>query len=136
MRGESYSGKSSDESYGLAGRFSAGALKRYGAGINLGATLESTEITPIPPHARRGITCPSSPEYNSNSEASTLTEEEHLEVIRAAVSVVNKRIPVIAGTGSNCTRTAVDLSRKAAASGKLLMIYATSIYSIPKLNSL
>lgn len=38
----------------------------------------------------------------TTGEASTLTEEEHLEVIKAAVSMVNKRIPVIAGTGSNC----------------------------------
>ena len=46
----------------------------------------------------------------TTGEASTLTEEEHLEVIRVAVSMVKKRIPVIAGTGSNCTRTAIDLS--------------------------
>ena len=37
----------------------------------------------------------------TTGEASTLTVEEHLEVIRQAVSIVNKRIPVIAGTGSN-----------------------------------
>ena len=53
----------------------------------------------------------------TTGEASTLTEEEHLEVIRAAVSIVNKRIPVIAGTGSNCTRTAVYLSKKAQEAG-------------------
>lgn len=49
----------------------------------------------------------------TTGEASTLTVDEHLEVIGAAVSIVNKRIPVIAGTGSNCTKTAVELSHKA-----------------------
>ena len=46
----------------------------------------------------------------TTGEASTLTHEEHLECIRFCVEKVNKRIPVIAGTGSNCTQTAVYLS--------------------------
>lgn len=49
----------------------------------------------------------------TTGEASTLTHEEHLEVIRFTVDKVNKRIPVIAGTGSNCTNTAVYLSKEA-----------------------
>lgn len=49
----------------------------------------------------------------TTGEASTLTHEEHLDVIRYCVEVVNKRIPVIAGTGSNCTETAVYLSKEA-----------------------
>lgn len=49
----------------------------------------------------------------TTGEASTLTHEEHLEVIRFTVEKVNKRIPVIAGTGSNCTNTAVYLSKEA-----------------------
>ena len=49
----------------------------------------------------------------TTGEASTLTHEEHLEVIRFTVEKVAKRIPVIAGTGSNCTETAVYLSVEA-----------------------
>ena len=39
----------------------------------------------------------------TTGESSTLTHEEHLEAIKYTVEKVNKRIPVIAGTGSNCT---------------------------------
>ena len=46
----------------------------------------------------------------TTGEASTLTHEEHLECIRFCSERVNRRIPVIAGTGSNCTETAVYLS--------------------------
>ena len=49
----------------------------------------------------------------TTGEASTLTHEEHLDVIRYCVEVVNHRIPVIAGTGSNCTETAIYLSTEA-----------------------
>ena len=49
----------------------------------------------------------------TTGEASTLTHEEHLEVIRFTIEKVAKRIPVIAGTGSNCTETAVYLSVEA-----------------------
>lgn len=65
----------------------------------------------------------------TTGEASTLTEEEHLEVIRAAVSIVNKRIPVIAGTGSNCTRTAVYLSRHAQKAGADGLLVVTPYYN-------
>lgn len=49
----------------------------------------------------------------TTGEASTLTHEEHLECIRYVVDKVNKRIPVVAGTGSNCTETAIYLSKEA-----------------------
>ncbi len=49
----------------------------------------------------------------TTGEASTLTHEEHLEVIRYCVEQVAGRVPVIAGTGSNCTQTAVYLSTEA-----------------------
>ena len=45
----------------------------------------------------------------TTGEASTLTEDEHVECIRFAVDKVAKRLPVIAGTGSNCTKTAIYL---------------------------
>lgn len=60
----------------------------------------------------------------TTGEASTLTHEEHIEVIRYTCEVVNHRIPVIAGTGSNCTQTAIYLSQeaeKAGADGLLLV---------------
>jgi dihydrodipicolinate synthase len=49
----------------------------------------------------------------TTGEASTLTIEEHLDVIKRTVEIVNKRIPVIAGTGSNSTETAVEFSKEA-----------------------
>lgn len=49
----------------------------------------------------------------TTGEASTLTHEEHLNVIKYCVETVAGRIPVIAGTGSNCTETAVYLSKEA-----------------------
>ena len=53
----------------------------------------------------------------TTGEASTLTHEEHLAVIKHCCEVVNKRIPVIAGTGSNCTETAIFLSTEAEKAG-------------------
>ena len=49
----------------------------------------------------------------TTGEAATLSHEEHLNVIKACVEYTAKRIPVIAGTGSNCTETAIYLSKKA-----------------------
>jgi len=49
----------------------------------------------------------------TTGEASTLSHEEHLETIKYCVDVVAGRIPVVAGTGSNCTETAVYLSTEA-----------------------
>lgn len=53
----------------------------------------------------------------TTGESSTLSEEEHCECIRAAVSMVKKRVPVIAGTGSNSTLTAIQLSKEAKKAG-------------------
>ena len=49
----------------------------------------------------------------TTGEASTLSHEEHLDVIKYCVEVVNHRIPVVAGTGSNSTETAIYLSTEA-----------------------
>ena len=49
----------------------------------------------------------------TTGEASTLSHEEHLDVIKFCVERVAKRIPVVAGTGSNCTETAIYLSTEA-----------------------
>lgn len=53
----------------------------------------------------------------TTGEASTQSHEEHLETIKFCVDVVKKRIPVVAGTGSNCTETAVYLSKEAESYG-------------------
>ena len=60
----------------------------------------------------------------TTGESSALTHEEHIDVIAYCVKQVNGRIPVVAGTGSNCTQTAVYLSveaEKAGADGLLLV---------------
>lgn len=49
----------------------------------------------------------------TTGESSTLTHEEHLETIRYCTEVVAGRVPVVAGTGSNCTETAIYLSKEA-----------------------
>lgn len=65
----------------------------------------------------------------TTGEASTLTHEEHLECIRYAVNKVNKRVPVIAGTGSNCTATAVYLSKEAESYGADALLVVTPYYN-------
>ena len=50
-------------------------------------------------------------------EASAITHEEHIETVRFVCEVTNHRIPVIAGTGSNWTETAIYLSKEAEAAG-------------------
>lgn len=49
----------------------------------------------------------------TTGESSTLTHEEHLDVIKYCAEKVAGRIPVVAGTGSNCTETAIYLSKEA-----------------------
>ncbi|WP_321002956.1 4-hydroxy-tetrahydrodipicolinate synthase, partial [Eisenbergiella porci] len=65
----------------------------------------------------------------TTGEASTLTHEEHLEVIRFCVEQTAGRIPVIAGTGSNCTQTAVYLSQEAEKAGVDGVLVVTPYYN-------
>lgn len=65
----------------------------------------------------------------TTGEASTLTHEEHLEAIKFTADYVNKRIPVIAGTGSNCTETAVYLSKEAQKAGVDALLVVTPYYN-------
>lgn len=65
----------------------------------------------------------------TTGEASTLTHEEHLEAIRFTADYVNKRVPVIAGTGSNCTHTAVYLSQEAQKAGVDGLLVVTPYYN-------
>jgi 4-hydroxy-tetrahydrodipicolinate synthase len=60
----------------------------------------------------------------STGEAATLSHEEHVRVVRHVVEVVAKRVPVVAGTGSNSTREAIELTsaaKSAGADGALLI---------------
>ncbi len=65
----------------------------------------------------------------TTGESSTLTHEEHLDVIRYAVEKTAKRIPVIAGTGSNCTDTAIYLSQEAEKIGADALLLVTPYYN-------
>ena len=65
----------------------------------------------------------------STGEASTLTHEEHIEAIRHTVEVVAGRIPVVAGSGSNCTDTAIYLSREAQKAGADALMLVTPYYN-------
>ncbi|HWR55488.1 MAG TPA: 4-hydroxy-tetrahydrodipicolinate synthase [Negativicutes bacterium] len=65
----------------------------------------------------------------TTGEASTMPDEEHISVIKFAVETVNKRIPVIAGAGSNDTRHAVELSKAAAAVGADALLSVTPYYN-------
>lgn len=65
----------------------------------------------------------------TTGEASTLSHEEHLECIRYAAAKVAKRIPVIAGTGSNCTETAIYLSKEAEKAGVDGVLLVTPYYN-------
>ena len=65
----------------------------------------------------------------TTGEASTMTHEEHLEVIKFVCDVTKKRIPVIAGTGSNCTETAVYLSKEAEKNGADGLLVVSPYYN-------
>jgi 4-hydroxy-tetrahydrodipicolinate synthase len=65
----------------------------------------------------------------TTGESSTLTMQEHKEVIEAAVKFTNHRIPVVAGTGSNCTRTAIQLSQEAEEAGADGLLIVTPYYN-------
>ncbi len=72
----------------------------------------------------------------TTGESSTLSHEEHLEVIRYCVEVVAGRIPVVAGTGSNCTETAVYLSQEAEKSGADGLLLVSPYYNKATQNGL
>lgn len=72
----------------------------------------------------------------TTGEASTLTHEEHLDCIRFCVKQVAGRIPVIAGTGSNCTETAIYLSQEAEKAGVDGLLLVTPYYNKATQNGL
>lgn len=65
----------------------------------------------------------------TTGEGSTLTDEEHREAIRFSVEVADGRVPIIAGTGSNDTAYAVDLTRYACEVGADAMLVVTPYYN-------
>ncbi len=65
----------------------------------------------------------------TTGESSTLSMEEHHQVIKAAVEFTKGRIPVVAGTGSNCTATAVQLTREAKEAGVDGALIVTPYYN-------
>ena len=65
----------------------------------------------------------------TTGESSTLTHEEHLEAIRLTIEHVAGRVPVIAGTGSNCTETAIYLSTEAEKYGADALLIVTPYYN-------
>ena len=65
----------------------------------------------------------------TTGESSTMDDDEHLEVIKYCIDKVAGRVPVIAGTGSNCTRESVNLSKKAEALGADGLLCVTPYYN-------
>ena len=65
----------------------------------------------------------------TSGEAATMTEREHMECVKFTVERTKGRIPVIAGTGSNCTKTALELSKEAAGYGADGVLVVTPYYN-------
>ncbi len=65
----------------------------------------------------------------TTGESSTLTEEEHLKVIEVTTKAVNGRIPVIAGTGSNDTAFAIEMSKEVEKIGVDGLLLVTPYYN-------
>jgi 4-hydroxy-tetrahydrodipicolinate synthase len=67
----------------------------------------------------------------TTGESATLTHDEHAEVIRLVVQAAKKRVPVVAGAGSNATHEAIALSRAAKAAGADGLLHITPYYNKP-----
>jgi 4-hydroxy-tetrahydrodipicolinate synthase len=67
----------------------------------------------------------------TTGESATLSVEEHSHVIKKAVAISNGRIPVIAGTGANCTREAIELTAAAKRAGADACLLVTPYYNKP-----
>ena len=72
----------------------------------------------------------------TTGESSTLTHGEHLQTIKFAIDKVAGRVPVIAGTGSNCTREAIHLSKEAEKVGADGLLLVTPYYNKATQNGL
>ena len=67
----------------------------------------------------------------TTGESPTLTHKEHIEVVRATVTAAGGKVPVIAGTGSNSTDEAIDLTRQAEAAGADGFLIVAPYYNKP-----
>lgn len=67
----------------------------------------------------------------TTGESSTLDYDEHMQVVTTVIEQVNKRVPVIAGTGSNSTAEAIELSQKAKEAGADGVLLVTPYYNKP-----
>ena len=72
----------------------------------------------------------------TTGESSTLSEEEHMECIRFAIERTKKRVPVVAGTGSNATYTTIDMSKEAVEYGADGLLLVTPYYNKATQNGL
>ena len=72
----------------------------------------------------------------TTGESATLNVKEHLEVIAFTVKHTNKRIPVIAGSGANSTREAIDLTKESKRLGANYALIVTPYYNKPNQNGL
>jgi len=90
--------------------------------VNYEALEELVEMQ-IAGHTDAIIVC------GTTGEPSTMTEEERISVIKFVVDKVKKRVPVIAGTGGNNTREAVEMSKKAESLGVDGLLVVTPYYN-------
>jgi 4-hydroxy-tetrahydrodipicolinate synthase len=67
----------------------------------------------------------------STGESTTLSHEEHMDVVRCVIETARRRVPVVAGTGSNSTREALILVRAAHAAGADAMLVVAPYYNRP-----
>ena len=65
----------------------------------------------------------------TTGESSTMTLDERKETIKFAVDVAAKRIPIIAGTGANCTKSAIEMSKYAESVGVDAVLVVTPYYN-------
>jgi len=72
----------------------------------------------------------------TTGESSTMTTEEKKETIKFAVDVANKRVPIIAGTGGNCTKSAIEMSKYAESVGVDAVLIVTPYYNKTTQNGL
>src|SRR3954447_2077906 len=72
----------------------------------------------------------------TTGESPTLSYEEHIRVIEIVVQAAKKRVPIIAGTGSNSTKEAIELSLAAKKLGADGMLQVTPYYNKPSQDSL
>lgn len=67
----------------------------------------------------------------TTGESPTLSHEEHMAIVKRCVEIVKKRVPVIAGTGSNSTQEAISLTQHARKSGADAALIVTPYYNKP-----